>query len=112
MSDVVQQIDESAAAAKPKNANRPPSIGKLAILDVDKALTDCEKTIKLHSETVRAKLSINAAIPGTILRELSRANAIKSRLVMRRIALLVEAGDQAALDLIDKLIKLKPAKVA
>lgn len=111
MTDAIQQIVDTATTLD-QQPHKPTSIGRLAIVEVDKALAECEKTIKTHSETVKAKLATNAAIPGNVLRELSRANGIKAKLVMRRIALLVEAGDHAALDLIDKLIKLKPAKTA
>jgi hypothetical protein len=31
-------------------------------------------------------------------------------LMMRRISLLIEAGDAAAMELLDKIMKLKPAK--
>jgi hypothetical protein len=92
--------------------DKPMSIGRMTLTEVDVALTDCEKTIKVHSDTVKAKLSSNASIPSNVLRELSRANAQKGRLVMRRVALLVEAGDAAAMDLLDKLMKVKPAKAA
>jgi hypothetical protein len=109
MTDAIQQIVDNAATA-PQQESKPTPIGRLAFSEVDKALADCEKTIKTHSDTVKAKLAGNAAIPGNILRELSRANAQKSKLVMRRIALLLEVGDQAAIDLVEKLMKVKPAK--
>ena len=111
MTDAIQQIVDTAATTD-QQAHKPTPIGRLAIIEVDKALAECEKTVKAHSETVKAKLAANAAIPSNVLRELSRANAMKAKLVMRRIALLVESGDHAALELIDKLIKLKPAKAA
>jgi hypothetical protein len=40
----------------------------------------------------------------------ARANADRGRLMMRRISLLIEAGDAAAMELLDKIMKLKPAK--
>jgi len=42
--------------------------------------------------------------------DLSVANKQKLRLTMRRIAFLIETDDAAAMDLIDKLCKIKPAK--
>jgi hypothetical protein len=97
----------------PKQAgDKPMPIGRMALTEVDVALADCEKTIKAHSDTVKAKLTNNASIPSNVLRELSRANAQKGRLMMRRIALLIEAGDAAVMDLLDKLMKVKPAKAA
>ncbi len=110
MTDAIQQIVDTAPQSKPEDKAKPTPIGRLAFAEVDKALGECEKTIKTHSDTVKGKLAVNAAIPGNVLRELSSANAQKAKLVMRRIGLLMESGDQAALDVIDKLVKLKIAK--
>ena len=85
---------------------------RLSIIEVDTALSVCEKTIKGHSDIVKAKLTANASIPSNVLRELSRANAQKARLTMRRITLLVESGDAAVMELLDKLMKMKVAKSA
>lgn len=92
----------------PKQATDKTPIGRLTLQEVDATLADCEKIIKSHSDTVKAKLAVNASIPSSVLRELSRANAEKGRLMMRRIALLIEYGDAAAQDLLDKLMKVKP----
>lgn len=86
------------------------SIGRLPLAEVDMALVACEKNIKIHIETIKVKLNNNAAIPPTVLRELSKGNSQKSRLMMRRIALLVESGDSAVIELLDKLMKVKPAR--
>ena len=91
---------------------RSPSIGRLSLAEVDLALATCEKTIKTHIETVKIKLTNNASIPPTVLRELSKGNSQKSRLMMRRIALLIESGDATVAELLDKLMKVKPAKFA
>ncbi|MEI7515551.1 MAG: hypothetical protein WCK81_09175 [Betaproteobacteria bacterium] len=87
-------------------------IGRLTLPEVDSALAACEKTVKAHIETVKAKLASNSSIPANVLRELSRGNSQKTRLMMRRIALLIETGDVAVMDLIDKLCKIKPAIAA
>ena len=94
--------------AKPK----PTPIGRLALADVDAALADCEKSIKSCSDAVKTKLNSNAAIPTKILQELSRTNAHRGKLMMRRITLLIDGGDAAVMELLDKLMKVKPAKVA
>ena len=86
------------------------SIGRMPLAEVDMALLVCEKNIKTHIETIKVKLTNNAAIPPTVLRELSKGNSQKSRLMMRRIALLIESGDSAVLELLDKLMKVKPAR--
>ena len=88
------------------------SIGRLPLAEVDMALVACEKNIKTHIETIKVKLTNNASIPPSVLRELSKGNSQKSRLMMRRIALLIESGDSAVLELLDKLMKVKPARPA
>jgi len=42
-----------------------------------------------------------------MLRELSKGNNQKARLMMRRIALLIDTGDAAVMELLDKLMKVK-----
>lgn len=106
--ETTTDVQKPAKTAKPKNT----PIARLTLAQVDAALTDCDKTVKAHSETVKSKLAANAAIPGPILRELSRANTQRSRLALRRITLLVETGDAIAMDLLEKLMKVKPAKTA
>ena len=68
-------------------------IGRMTIGEVDAALTDCDKTIKSCSDLVKAKLATNAALPTNVLRDLSKANAHKGKLMMRRISLLIETPD-------------------
>jgi len=106
--ETTPEVQKPAKPAKPKGT----PIGRLSLPQVDASLTECDKTIKSHSETVKAKLASNAAIPTPVLRELSRANAQKARLVHRRISILIEAGDTAAMELVEKLLKVKLAKAA
>ena len=94
--------------AKPK----PTQIGRMTISEIDTALADCEKSIKSCSDAVKAKLNTNAAIPVQVLQELSKTNAQRAKLMMRRITLLIDGGDAAVMELLDKLMKVKPAKVA
>lgn len=105
----LNEVQKPAEPQKPAKQKGSP-ISQLSLLQTDAALADCDKMVKTHSESVKAKLASNAAIPGNILRELSRANAQRSRLVQRRITLLIESGDGPALELIDKLLKLKVTK--
>ena len=91
----------------PKQATDKTPIGRLTLQEVDATLADCEKIIKSHSDTVKAKLAVNASIPSSVLRELSRANAMKARLVQRRIMMLVDCGDHKALDLINQLLAIR-----
>jgi hypothetical protein len=95
-----------------KDIEKDAPINKLTLAQVDAGLAECDKIIKDRSETVKTKLAANAALPPTALRELSRANFKRGKLMLRRFALLLESGDQAALDQIDKLMKLKVTKAA
>lgn len=101
--------DAPKKAQKPRKEGDTP-IGRMSLAEVDARLAECERAIKAHSETVKGKLTTGGAIPPAALRELSKANSVKSKLTMRRVALLVESGDSASMDLIDKLLKVKPAK--
>ena len=102
------EVQKPIKPAKPKGV----PIGRLTLPQVDAALADCDKTVKAHSETVKTKLAANAPIPTAVLRELSRANTQRSRLVQRRMTLLIEAGDGPAMELIEKLVKLKATKAS
>ena len=95
-------------AKTPKQSSDKTPIGRMTFGEVDVAIADCDKVITTHSAMVKVKLAGNAAIPPAILRDLSRANSQRSRLVMRRISLLLESGDQSAVELIDKLLKVQP----
>jgi hypothetical protein len=109
------QATTSPTTEAPKKVQKPRKegdtpIGRMSLAEVDAKLVECERAIKAHSETVKGKLTTGGAIPPAALRELSKANSTKGKLTMRRLSLLVETGDAAAMDLIEKLLKLKPAK--
>ncbi len=110
MTDTTQTPGSKTAKPTDQGIEKPTPVARMSMPEVDAALADCEKTVKTHTETVKAKLTRNAAIPPNVMRELSRANTQKSRLVMRRFALLVESGDSAVMELLDKLMKIKPQK--
>lgn len=101
---------EQTAKAKTRRKTNEKSIRTLSLTEVDGALAVYDKTIRMNTELVKTKLTTGGAIPSDVLRDLSVANKQKARLTMRRIALLVETGDAAVMDLIDKLCKIKPAK--
>ena len=86
------------------------SIGRMTFGDVDAALVDCDKTIKTCSDLVKAKLASNSTLPTNVLRDLSRANTHKGKLMMRRIALLIDSGEASVMELLDKLMKVKLPK--
>jgi hypothetical protein len=103
-----EQTSEKPQKQPKSKADRGTPIGRLALGEVDAALVECERVIKTHTDTVKSKLTASASIPPAALRELSRANSQRARLAMRRIALLLESGDAAVADLIEKLMKVRP----
>ena len=104
-------MTEDTSQKSPKEATEKATpIGRMTIGDVDAALADCDKTIKPCSELVKAKLATNASLPTNVLRDLSKANAHKGKLMMRRISLLIETGEASAMELLDKLMKVKLSK--
>ncbi len=101
---------EQTTQPKTSRKSNQKSIRTLSLTEVDGALAVYDKTIRMSTELVKTKLTSGGAIPSDVLRDLSIANKQKARLTMRRIALLIETGDSAVMDLIDKLCKIKPAK--
>lgn len=102
-------VDQTNQPKTRRKTNEKP-LRTLSLTEVDGALAVYDKTIRMSTELVKAKLTSGGAIPSDVLRDLSTANKQKARLTMRRIALLIETGDSAVMDLIDKLCKIKPAK--
>jgi hypothetical protein len=101
--------DASKVTQDVANAKSTP-IGRMTIGEVDVALADCDKTIKTCSDLVKAKLASNATLPPNVLRDLSKANAHKGKLMMRRITLLIDSGEASVMELLDKLMKVKLPK--
>lgn len=101
---------EQTTQPKTRRKTNQKSIRTLSLTEVDGALAVYDKTIRMNTELVKTKLTSGGAIPSDVLRDLSVANKQKARLTMRRIALLIETGDTAVMDLIDKLCKIKPVK--
>ena len=85
--------EDNSQKPKKEPTEKAMPIGRMTIGEVDAALTDCDKTIKSCSDLVKAKLATNAALPTNVLRDLSKANAHKGKLMMRRISLLIETPD-------------------
>ena len=114
MTDEINTISATEQAAQPKTRRKSneKSIRTLSLTEVDGALAVYDKTIRMSTELVKTKLTSGGAIPSDVLRDLSIANKQKARLTMRRIALLIETGDTAVMDLIDKLCKIKLAKIS
>lgn len=112
MTNEINTTPATEQATRPKTSRKTneKSIRTLSLTEVDGALTVYDKTIRMNTELVKTKLTTGGAIPSEVLRDLSIANRQKVRLTMRRIALLIETGDTAVMDLIDKLCKIKPVK--
>jgi hypothetical protein len=104
----MSESTEQTTKPKKQPSDKTP-IGRMTIAEVDAAITDCDRIITTNSATMKIKLAGNAAIPPAVLRDLSRANSQRGRLVMRRISQLLELGEPAAMDLIDKLLKVQPS---
>jgi hypothetical protein len=112
MTEETYQNPTTEQTAKPKTRRKTneKSIRTLSLTEVDGSIAVYDKTIRMNTELVKTKLTTGGAIPSDVMRDLSIANKQKSRLTMRRIALLIETGDSAVMDLIDKLCKVKPVK--
>ena len=106
----VNMTEDTSPKAQKEATDKATPIGRMTLGEVDSALTDCDKTIKTCSDSVKAKLVSNATLPTNVLRELSKANAHKGKLMMRRISLLIENGETTTMELLDKLMKVKPSK--
>lgn len=102
---------EQTPKPKTRRQSTQKSLRTLSLTEVDGALAVYDKTIRMNTELVKTKLNSGGAIPSDVLRDLSVANKQKARLTMRRIALLIETGDTAVMELIDKLCKINPVKV-
>jgi hypothetical protein len=106
------QTTEQASQPKTRLKSNEKSVRTLSLTEVDGALAVYDKTIRMNTELVKSKLTSGGTIPSDVLRDLSVANKQKTRLTMRRIALLIETGDAGVMELIDKLCKVKQAKTS
>lgn len=106
----VNMTEDTSQTAQKEASKKATPIGRMTIGEVDTALADCDKTIKVCSDLVKAKLASNATLSTAVLRDLSRANAHKSKLMMRRITLLIETGEASVMEQLDKLMKVKLPK--
>lgn len=102
--------DGTSQKAQTEALEKETPIGRMTIGEIDSALAYCDKTIKTCSDLVKAKLMSNSTLPANVLRDLSKANAHKGKLMMRRITLLIDSGEASVMDLLDKLMKVKLPK--
>ena len=82
-------------------------IGKMSIAEVDAAFSNAEATIKRLNESVKAAFESNHPVNVGDLRQLQRMGQRRTKLMLRRIALVVANPSSQANDLLDKLMKVK-----
>lgn len=85
-------------------------IGKMSIAEVDVEFANAEATIKRLNESVKAAFEANHPVNVDDLRQLQRMGQRRTKLVLRRIALVVANPSSQATDLLDKLMKVKVAQ--
>ncbi len=85
-------------------------IGKMSIAEVDAEFANAEATIKRLNESVKAVFEANHPVNVDDLRQLQRMGQRRTKLMLRRIALVVANPSSQANDLLDKLMKVKVAQ--
>jgi len=86
------------------------SIGKMTIAQVDAEFAKVEATTKRLNESVKAAFEANQPVSVDDLRQLQRLTQRRTKLMLRRISLLVANPTGQASDLLDKLMKVKVAQ--
>lgn len=85
-------------------------IGKMSIAEIDAEFANTEVTIKRLNESVKAAFEANHPVNVDDLRQLQRMAQRRTKLMLRRIALVVANPSSQANDLLDKLMKVKVAQ--
>lgn len=85
----------------------PTSIGKMSIAQVDAEFAKVEATTKRLNESVKMAFEANQPVSVDDLRQLQRLTQRRTKLMLRRISLLVANPTSQASDLLDKLMKVK-----
>ena len=89
--------------------NQQP-IGKMTIAEVDAEFAKAEATTKRLNESVKAAFEANQPVNVDDLRHLQRLGQRRTKLMLRRIALVIANPSSQATDLLDKLMKVKIAQ--
>ena len=82
-------------------------IGKMSIAEVDAEFAKAEATTKRLNESVKAAFEANQPVNVDDLRQLQRLGQRRTKLMQRRIALVIANPSSQATDLLDKLMKVK-----
>ena len=85
-------------------------IGKMTIAEVDAEFAKAEATTKRLNESVKAAFEANQPVNVDDLRQLQRLGQRRTKLMQRRIALVIANPSSQATDLLDKLMKVKIAQ--
>ena len=86
------------------------SINKMDIAAVDVEFAKVEASTKRLNESVKAAFEANQPVNVDDLRQLQKVTQRRTKLMLRRIALLVANPTSQASDLLDKLMKVKAAQ--
>ena len=82
-------------------------IGKMTIAEVDAEFAKAEATTKRLNESVKAAFEANQPVNVDDLRQLQRLGQRRTKLMLRRVALVIANPSSQAADLLDKLMKVK-----
>ena len=85
-------------------------IGKMTIVEVDAEFAKAEATTKRLNESVKAAFETNQPVNVDDLRQLQRMGQRRTKLMLRRVALVIANPSSQATDLLDKLMKVKIAQ--
>ncbi len=85
-------------------------IGKMTIVEVDAEFAKAEATTKRLNESVKAAFEANQPVNVDDLRQLQRLGQRRTKLMLRRVALVIANPSSQATDLLDKLMKVKIAQ--
>lgn len=91
---------------EPKQQDQQP-IGKMTIAEVDAEFAKAEATTKRLNESVKAAFEANQPVNVDDLRQLQRLGQRRTKLMLRRVALVIANPSSQAADLLDKLMKVK-----
>lgn len=104
---MAEKLDTNAAVQQ----GEVKSINKMGIADVDVEFAKVEAGTKRLNESVKVAFESNQAVNVDDLRQLQKLTQRRTKLMLRRIALLVAHPTSQATDLLDKLMKVKAVQV-
>lgn len=82
-------------------------IGKMTIAEVDAEFAKAEASTKRLNESVKAAFETNQPVNVDDLRQLQRLGQRRTKLMLRRVAIVIANPSSQATDLLDKLMKVK-----